>query len=80
MAQKWLSRLKISIWGKFLRISMEFLKIFGHRWLPFNLPYWDKQLCFYSMAQKWLSRLLPSTPYLPYSGPFRLVGASWGKP
>ena len=36
--------------------------------------------CLHNLAQKWLARLLPSTPYLPHSGPFRLVRPSQAKP
>ena len=84
MAQKCLSRLKISLLGKFggnfWKFLGNFLGIFRLGGFHIVPPIVTTNFGFHNMAQKCLSRLLPSTSYLPYSGPFKLVGASWGKP
>ena len=63
-------------WGNVCRFWRNFWDYFG--WRGFHIVPHTRinNFCFHDMAQKWLSRLLPSTPYLPYSGPFIVAKAN----
>ena len=68
------------ILGKILPILGKFLSFFFAGGFHIDPHIGINKFCFHDMAQKWLSMLLPSTSYLPYSGSYRLLKESKGNP